>query len=213
MLNDDQIQPYLLELREVCDAAAVQLLNLREAAADWVRERRASAANRASAVGNQAAIAALGRAVGRQTTAFDSADAFLMNWARASYLVHPVSTRDPFTKERGETMRSKLKITGPFLDDRDLRNSWVHFDERLDEAMKTGRFRYRHRFSMARDVTPAIIEGALRLLEMDTLVMHYHLQNGQPAQANIMVLGSALNVVHMAANVAWTELQPPVSAS
>jgi hypothetical protein len=213
MLNDEEIVPYLLEFREVADAAHWHIDQLREAAAAWVRDRRRSdAAARPTPVGQQEAEVALGQAIGRQTAAFDAVDGFLMNWARASFLVYPVSEKDPYTKARGETMRAKLKLTDDTLDDRDVRDSWVHFDERLDRVSAGSQLLSRHMFALAKDVTPPKIAGTLRLLEMDTLVLHYHLRDGRPASANLWNLWLALNYAHLSANVAWSELQLPVPA-
>jgi hypothetical protein len=63
------------------------------------------------------------------------------------------------------------------LADRELRNAWMHFDERLDAAMHDASFRERQRF-VSSSQSAQHIGSTLRLTEMDTLVVYYRDHKG-----------------------------------
>jgi hypothetical protein len=71
-----------------------------------------------------------------QVAVFDRLEQFLAAFARLSLLIFPVS-KSRFAKERAETMQLCLGVdeSSPIAD-RDLRDHWMHHDERLDFAVE-----------------------------------------------------------------------------
>ena len=67
-----------------------------------------------------------------QAKLWDSVSGLLFAWARASMILFP----NGGDEERGAVLRARLEVDETsFLRDRELRNDWVHFDERLDTAI------------------------------------------------------------------------------
>jgi hypothetical protein len=56
----------------------------------------------------------------------------------------------------------------------------MHFDERPDSAMVDGTFTGRRYFVRSTEAAP-LVAGAIALLEMDTLVVHYRTRDGRVA--------------------------------
>ena len=63
----------------------------------------------------------------------------------------------------------------------------MHFDERLDSAVSTGTFGSRHRFVEA-ERADSYIDDTLRLVEIDTLVIHYRTRDGASSSSDLRVL-------------------------
>lgn len=85
---------------------------------------------------------------------FTEFEAFLAAFARLSLLFFPqVRKGDPdanFKNKRSEKLRAIFNVQSDgVLSDRDLRNAWMHFDERLDAAIANGQFGDRQRFVVA----------------------------------------------------------------
>jgi hypothetical protein len=148
---------------------------------------------------------ALENQVAEQTRFFETLEAFLAAWARLSLLLCPLSGGGAFAefrKARGEGLR---KVTGVTEDgvfgDRDLRDAWMHFDERLDSAVSEGKFGNRHSFvhsARAKDY----IENTLRLAEMDTLVVHFRNRDGHHRTADLKGLREQLTSISHSAHKA-----------
>ena len=91
-----------------------------------------------------------------------------------------------------EVIRAALAVAPrSILADRELRDSWMHFDERLDRAFLTETFRERHRFVRSSKAA-ALIASTVTLLEVDTLVVHYTNRAGAPASLDLSLLEQAL---------------------
>lgn len=130
-----------------------------------------------------------------QTKIFDAAESFLAVWARVSLLIFPLGGADPLTdfrKQRGDQLQSLLQLTNPaVLEDRELRNAWMHFDERLDRAVSTGGGRNRHLFARSASAAAAT-NSTLRVFETDTLIVHFRDQEGTKKTSDLKVLRVAL---------------------
>ena len=71
--------------------------------------------------------------VAAQDELFDRVQAFLTSWARVSLLFFPARGGD---KQRGEHLRRILQLPADHsISDRELRNEWMHLDERLDRVI------------------------------------------------------------------------------
>jgi hypothetical protein len=136
-----------------------------------------------------------------QAEYFVALEGYLAAWARLSLLLFPVAGKDSlaqFRDERGQCLRGKLGIAPTsILADRELRDSWMHFDERLDGAILDGTFRERHYFVRATEAAP-LVAGAIALLEMDTLLVHYRTRNGKSGALDLRGLDGAVRQVREA---------------
>jgi hypothetical protein len=112
---------------------------------------------------------------------FASLEAFLGGWARLSLLFFPSHgdiSGAKFRAERAEELKRYVGVGDESaLADRELRNAWMHFDERLDAAMLDGSFRERQRF-VSSSRSAQHVGSTLRLMEMDTLVVYYRDHKG-----------------------------------
>jgi hypothetical protein len=70
------------------------------------------------------------------------------------------------------------------LADRELRNSWMHFDERLDAAIVGKTYGDRHRFVQSSKASE-FVGKTLRLMEIDTLMVRYRKQDGTQGSADL----------------------------
>jgi hypothetical protein len=189
-LTDSQLGPYIAELRNVCDAAQSRFETLRGAQVGWIRARRRRAARHAA---RQPAEEETARSIEEQTRLFDEVEGFLSLWARASLLLFPIGGARTWRERRGRDLRRRIGVPlTSLLADRELRNAWMHFDERLDSLVEAGGAINLQAFTESGVVTQQIIDRTLRLVEMDTLRLHYHRQDGTTAAANLNDLASEL---------------------
>ncbi len=176
MLTRKQAIPYELELRYTIDACLHRLDQLEAAAIeclDLAKQMRSTHPEPevfADKTRTQARI-------------FDDLDALLSAYARVSLLIFPVGS-DPFTKDRAATMQQCLKLnTKSKLNDRDLRDAWMHHDERMDKNVSANKHSGGQLFKLSAEVTLANKTGFLRVIEIDTLVVHYHDRHGTSKSA------------------------------
>ena len=109
-----------------------------------------------------------------------------------------------YRSERGEALREALKIgTDTPLADRNLRNAWMHFDERLDGAILNGTFGDRHRFMLSNQASSYIGKSVI-LMELDTLIVHYRGRDGEHCTADLKTLTVAIDDLQAAARRAIT---------
>jgi len=200
-ITDLRLGPYLLEIGLSCDLALGQLAVLEASASAWSAARvRAEGAP----AGDSSATA---ETVTHQNRAFEALEAFLALWARASFLVYPSVRKgqeDSLKARRGADLRRLLGVpNGHALDNRDLRDAWVHFDERIDQIMESGDLRSLQRFTVSRDVTDELKRGTPRLIEMDTLRIHFHDRDGTVGTADLHDLQIALTDVLARTEAAW----------
>lgn len=126
---------------------------------------------------------------------FNAVEGFLAGWARLSLLLFPIEGQDSlvaFRLERGRRIRETLGVVpDSILADRELRDSWMHFDERLDRAIAEGTFVERHQFLRSSEAGP-FTDKTVALLEVDSLVVRYSTRRGQQAAMDLRVLRRAL---------------------
>ncbi len=177
--------PYDLELRDLIDSTLYRLSQLEQAASECLRLDQ-------ELKRNESDPEIVTRKLNTQTRIFDHLEAFLAAWARLSLLLFPVKTAG-FSAERGKTLQQILDLReNSVFADRELRNSWMHFDERLDDAVERQTGANRQRFIRSSELTDKLQRTTLRIIEIDTLVIHYHDKAGQPRCANLTELRTAL---------------------
>jgi hypothetical protein len=201
-----QLAPFLKEVREVTGTLLFYLDTLQRASTNWLRAT--AVANAVPPVGDGGRLAqALGQQVDEQTRLFDALEAFLASWARLSLLIFPLSGKDDlseFRKARGEGLRELLGVTNDSaLADRELRDSWMHFDERLDAAVSTSTFGNRHSFVRS-ERAGDYFENTLRLIEVDKLVVHFRSRKGKSRSVDIPAARKELLAIGAAAGKALT---------
>lgn len=190
MLDRKQSIPYELELRDTIDSCLYRLDQLEAAAAECVRLARDMAP---PATAKPETFAEKART---QTRLFDNLDLFLAAYARVSLLIFPTGG-GPFTKDRGATMQHCLKLEKTsVLNDRALRDAWMHHDERLDTNVAGHTHSGGQLFKLATEVTDANRRGFLRIIEIDTLKVHYHDRDGVSKVADLKAIRGALEALN-----------------
>lgn len=175
ILSAFALGPYLLEIHEIADSLLFQLQQIEDAAGRVIKAREA--AESAERVGparfDQELFAAALNTQGRaQNDLFAAIESFLAAWARLSLLFFPAARPGSFAAIRGELLVEVFDLPADSpIRDRRLRDSWMHFDERLDTMIAHTAWRSRHRFVLSADVRDN--EQALRVVEIDTLRVHY----------------------------------------
>lgn len=145
----------------------------------------------------------------QQTHVFDSLEAFLAAWARVSLLLFPTGKAE-FTKRRGRTLRRILGVQDTsILGNRALRDSWMHFDERLDQGVSGEGVGGRQLFVRSTELTDNKKRTFLRVVEIDTQVVHYRDRKGQRRSVSLADLRGALVDLERRRNGALDKL--PVS--
>ncbi|HET7584885.1 MAG TPA: hypothetical protein VFK13_08260 [Gemmatimonadaceae bacterium] len=195
----------MLELRETVATALSRLGELEASAARWsahdasvtqvllnINEEDAREEFWKSGMGQMA----------EQQEMFEVLEAFLAAWARVSLLLFPTGGN----KTRGKALVQAFQLDGnSTLANRDLRDAWMHFDERLDAAVRTGGWGDRHRWvssSMLAERCPK----ALRLFEVDALIIHFRDRSNQPCTAKLRDCRDALEGIQSGWHDAWHRL-------
>lgn len=138
---------YLLEIRDVCwqvDEQAARFSMHRKA---WLQADAAAAAAQSGHPRDferEAFDEAVRTMVSLQRQIWEVVESFLTSWARLSLMLFPAprGKKEERTRAeaRGEHLQSLLGVKdGDLLRDRSLRDAWMHFDERLDQAVAEGR--------------------------------------------------------------------------
>jgi hypothetical protein len=191
-----------MEIRELADSVLYRLVRLEAASERWSSARaesEAQARSRRQEYNRDAFDEAIRRLGSEQREIFDDLESLLSAWARLSLLLQPIGGKTEagkFSTARGKLLRDLLQIEDDsLLLDRDLRNSWMHFDERLDAVIRqTGRWGNRHRFihSTARDQDNG---NSLRIVEVDTLCVTYPDQCGSVKSTSLRMLHPILEEI------------------
>jgi hypothetical protein len=178
------------EVHELIDSLLYHLEELEQLSGIWQSASRR--AKRAGHIRDSRTRDSFDRALRRQlraqTKAFDAIEAFLAAWARLSLLFFP-SARRPKARNRGEVLRKVYLVdarTSP-LADRQLRNAWMHFDERIDHALETRTLGNRHQFTTGAHGTQAAARS-VRVVEMDNLVVRYRDASGTSRKTDLREL-------------------------
>jgi hypothetical protein len=202
--------PYNLEMRDTISSALYRLEELRASSAEVVRldcqlEAQEHTREGLSHDDLQAKLR-------HQTHIFDNLEAFLAAWARVSLLLFP-SGRAAFTKHRGETLRGLFGLDDTcLLADRELRDAWMHHDERIDAAVEMGRTASGQLFTRAADITDQKRATFLRIVDVDNLVVHYHARDNQLRSVALAALEEALNDLEAGRVLAFDRLRIPGAA-
>ncbi|MFL5579167.1 MAG: hypothetical protein ACJ8AO_02255, partial [Gemmatimonadaceae bacterium] len=146
--------------------------------------------------------AELSGSASQQGAMFEALEAFLAAWARVSLLLFPTHG----DKARGKALRDVLALTQlAVLNDRELRDAWMHFDERLDAAVKAGPSFNRHKWT--RSITAEIASvRTLRLFDVDTLTIHFRDRAGASRLADLRAYDAALSAIEAAWQGAWARI-------
>ena len=168
------------EVHELIDALLYRLDELEQLSGAWKAANRE--AKRAAHISDSRSRESFERALHKQrqvqAKAFDTIEAFLAAWARLSLLFFPQG-KNAKTTNRGDVLRRVYFVhsrTSP-LADRQLRNAWMHFDERLDHAIETKTLGNRHQFTTSAQGARAAVRS-VRVVEMDNLVVRYRDSQG-----------------------------------
>jgi hypothetical protein len=200
-----QTVQYLLEIRDVLWAAVWQFEQVESAAR---RLLELDVAWLAAEEDEEIEIANVNESIRQQALLFDSLEAFLAAWARLSLLLFPVVGGDsgaPWREQRAAALQRLLEIPElPIIANRDLRDAWMHFDERLDQMISAGKVAGRQRFTRSKDVTDRLKENTLRLIEVDTLKIHYHDRAGTVQTTDLHPLNRALGQLQDRLKTAWS---------
>ncbi len=198
--------PYLLELRDCCDSALASLEALQGVAKEWTPLRLAAMAD-LNKIGPE-----LRDTLPLQRSTFDLLETFLATWSRISLLIFPIESRNPageFAKRRGSSLRDALALGFPdAVQNRALRDSWMHHDERLDLFVQGGRTATPQRFTLSHQVTEQDLRTTLRLVEMDTLRVHFLKRDGSPDVCDLRELTAALLDLQDKVREAWKKKLP-----
>lgn len=178
------LQGYLSEIRELAGSVLYRLDLLDQSAARWGLAR-AEANVQLDTSSPEKALRddALQMQTSEQLEFFEQLEALLAAWARLSLLLQPAAPKGrkgDFSRARGSLLRELLDIpSGSILLDRDLRNAWMHFDERLDLIIREkGAWGNRHRFTHSSE-RERDGGSSIRFLALDTLEVTYPTQAGQ----------------------------------
>lgn len=205
-LTDPQVATYLLEVREVVELMLGRFTEIEAISGHWERaksseERQLEEWRTGGTFNDDSWREVMSTRARSQAQYFLALEGYLAAWARLSLLLFPISgtgTLAQFRDERGHRLRTELGISSTsILADRELRDSWMHFDERLDAAIFDGTFRERHYFVRGTEAA-RLAPGAIALLEMDTLLVHYRTRNGASAAMDLRNLDRAVAEVREA---------------
>ncbi len=186
MLTKSQLASYGVELRNAVDAARYRLSQLDRLASEWLA---VSEAWRLAPHDEGPSLAPWGQL---QAETFDEIDGFLAAFVRVSLLVFP-ERDEGFAAARGEALQAIAALPADtVLNDREFRDSWLRHDERFDYAVEHGLGHAGQRFTVAGDVSDRMKAAHLRIIEMDTRVLHYRDATGGYRQASLRAMGDVL---------------------
>jgi hypothetical protein len=190
MLSRSQLASYGIELRNAIDAARYRLTQLNRLASEWLA---VSEAWKLAPHDEGPSLAPWGPL---QAETFAEIDGFLAAFCRVSLLLFP-ERESGFSAERGQEIRTITEVPAESIfGDREFRDSWLHHDERLDDAVERGLGHAGQRFTVAVDVTNKMKAAHLRIMEMDTQVIHYRDRDGGYRQASLRAMAEALETLN-----------------
>jgi hypothetical protein len=182
---------YLSEIRELVDGLLYHVNELEVARDKWLENERVADAE-AKARPHEFSVErfneALHQAGYQQATIFGVLEGMLAAWARLSLLLYPVrgkGAEGQWRLERGRILREVLDLpAGTLLERRSFRDSWMHFDERMDRAIIEGRLHNRQQFTLSAGVPSAVTLG-VRVIDVEGLVYHYRDEAGTVESVSI----------------------------
>jgi hypothetical protein len=175
-LSQSQLIPYAIEMRDAIDAALYRFEQIEKLAVEWMQVYGSTPRSLPQI----------------QSHLFDEIEAFLAAFTRISYLIFPASN-ESFAQNRGKSIRRALGISETFLEnERCSRDNWVHHDERIDQGVSEGKVRSNQLFKYSTEITDEILNGSLRVLEVDTLRFHSQTRYGGRYASDLKELKSLL---------------------
>lgn len=194
---------YLSEIRELIDSLRFRIQRLQQARDAWLAHESVASTQIATvpdAFDQQAFADALNAGVQQQTTIFDAFEALLASWARLSLLLHPISGKGAMSQwrsERGNKLRDLLQLPpDTLLASRTFRDSWIHFDERLDSAVVEGWLGNRQQFVKTAGVVNAV-KHSVRVIDIQALAFHYRTRDGLPEHVAIDEMLTCIDLLRM----------------
>jgi hypothetical protein len=204
-MKRSQLAPFIYELRETIATALFRFEELETAAKAWLNHDEVSGrlaegdSEQANVEAFDAALAASGL---EQLRMFEALEAFLAAWARVSLILFPTAGN----QQRADCLREAFEVdSGSILADRELRDSWMHFDERLDVAVAGGRWNNRHRWVRS-EVAKLAQRSALRLFAVDTLVIYFRDRRGHTIERDLHNAVGALRHLRDNLRSAWERI-------
>ena len=175
---------YVSEVRELIDSILFRIERLEAARVEWLKH--SAIANTEARVppaefSHDTFAQALNAAAGQHTVMFDEFEALFAAWARLSLLFYPIPSKGEegtWRGERGVALRRLLELPEEsLLANREFRDAWMHFDERLDKAYQEGWLGNRQQFVRSSGVDGAK-EHSVRVIDIEGLAFHYRAKNG-----------------------------------
>lgn len=192
---------YLSEVRDLVWGIRDALAALAEARRVWMEQHRISSEEAASppeSFNRERFQSALETSRGAQTDAFLMTEALMARWARLSLLFFPLVPKreaGSWRDQRGEVLRSLIAVPDDsVLADREARDAWMHFDERMDEAAQAGRLGNRQQFVDSTGVASAL-NVCPRVIDMEGGVLHFRKRDGQVAFVTFDEMANAVDQV------------------
>lgn len=184
-LNAVAAQMYMSEVRELIASLLILLEDLAAARVEWLEDRataRSQAdAKRHSDFDRETFHRALQGSGQQQAKIFATLEAALAAWARLSLLFYPLNgsgQTGQWREVRGDVLREVAGLPeATLLENRSFRDSWMHFDERMDLAVQHGWLGNRQEFVHTSQV-PSAVERSVRVIDVETLTLHYRTRTG-----------------------------------
>lgn len=187
-LTVQAVQQYLSEIELLAASVGSRIAEIQDAQRRWLEHEEGIVAQLSAPQHAFSASAYNQGLLGKgneQSLVFHALDGLLACWARLSLLLFPFEPKSKkqvekarWTDLRGRTLRELLFVPpDALLANRHIRDSWMHFDERLDDAVQQGRLGNRQAMCSSAKAAQAI-EYSVRVIDMEHLTLHCRGQNG-----------------------------------
>lgn len=202
ILTESALQQYLSEIELLADSFGSRVTDIEEACRRW-SDHESCTASQLAAQQHTFSAAVLDRGLHgkgcEQSQVFHALDGLLACWARLSLLLFPVQKEITDAARwrglRGRTLRELLAV--PFdslLSNRDVRDAWMHFDERLDQAVQQGRLGNRQ--TMCSSVSAAAaMDYSVRVIDMERLTLYYRKRDGAVQCVRLQDMNACVRLV------------------
>lgn len=157
MLAGDNVRHYLFEVLREVDVFRESFTRFEDAADSWLKSHH-----------DPAPSGKLLREGTRSEREMSVAiEGMLSSYARISLFFFPQGHSGKFAEDRGSELRKKIGIEDDHpLSDRDLRNHWMHLDERLDEQVQAGKdVPIGYAFGLEHEQASMDLENTFRLID------------------------------------------------
>jgi hypothetical protein len=172
MLTDEQAKHYLFEIAQESELVERLHARFQNAADRWLQAHHQEARD------GRVAWTSLESEREMQETL----EGILSAYARVSLFVFPAGTAGERGRARAARLRELLEITADHrIGNRNLRNHWMHLDERLDEALETtGEVPVGYQLALANSLSDAQKKLTFRLID--------------PSEESIYVFGEVFHI-------------------